>query len=194
MFVTTFMLQLALMSIQPIITVYVSQLEEDTAHIALLAGVAFAATGLASVLAAPGLGRLADRLGPLRVLVVALIAAGILFIPQAFVANAWQLIGLRFLVGIATAGLLPSINALLKQSIPDGIAGSVFGYNQSAQFMGSFAGAVLGGFLAANLGIRYVFYFTSVLLLLNAAWVYKMLCAKLAVKVWSPLKYLDRDK
>jgi MFS family permease len=178
MFVTTFTLQLALMSIQPIITVYITEISQDTAHVALVSGIVFAASGLASILAAPRLGRLADRVGPLRVMLVALIAAGLLFIPQAFVTDAWQLTALRFLLGIATAGLLPSINTLIKQSSPNEIAGRIFGYNQSAQFLGSFGGSLMGGSIAAMLGIRYVFYLTSVLLLINALWVYKMLYTK----------------
>jgi DHA1 family multidrug resistance protein-like MFS transporter len=70
--------------------------------------------------------------------------------------------------------LLPSINSLVKQLTPNEFIGRVFGYNQSAQFIGSFGGAVLGGGVAAWLGIHYVFYLTSALLLVNALWVYKM--------------------
>jgi MFS family permease len=107
-------------------------------------------------------------------MLVALLFAGLLFFPQAYVTNSWQLIGLRFLLGIAAAGLLPSINTLLKRSTPDHIAGRAFGYNQSAQFLGSFSGSILGGQVAAAFGIRYVFFVTGTLLLLNAVWVYKM--------------------
>lgn len=174
MFVTTMVMQLGLMSIQPIITVYISQLSGDSSHLALVSGMVFAASGLASIIAAPRLGRLSDRIGPKKVMVFALTAAAVLFIPQALVQNPWQLMGLRFLLGIATAGLLPSINSLVKQLTPDEYAGRVFGYNQSAQFIGSFGGAVLGGGVAAWFGIHYVFFFTSILLALNAVWVYKM--------------------
>jgi len=103
---------------------------------------------------------------------VALIVAGCLFIPQAFVQNEWELLGLRFLLGLATAALLPSINILVKHSTPDKFTGRVFGYNQSAQFLGMFSGSLLGGQTAAHVGIRSVFLVTSVLLLLNAVWVY----------------------
>ncbi len=50
MFVTTFMLQLANMSIQPIVTVYVEQSTLHSAHIALIAGVVMASAGFANVL------------------------------------------------------------------------------------------------------------------------------------------------
>ena len=178
MFVTTFVLQLALMSIQPIITVYITQISENTTHVAFISGMVFAASGFASILAAPRLGKLSDKIGPHKVILGALLAAGILFIPQAFVQNYWELMGLRFLLGIATAGLLPSINTLLTQISPDEITGRIFGYNQSVQFLGSFGGSILGGEVAAMFGIHYVFFFTSVLLLINALWVYKTVYAR----------------
>ena len=172
MFATTFMLQLALMSIQPILTVYIAELSGDADYIAFLSGMVFAASGLSSVIAAPRLGALADRIGPPKVMVFALLAAGLLFIPQALVHNAWELMALRFLLGIATASLLPSINSMIRQITPDEMTGQIYGYNQSAQFVGSFGGAVMGGQIASMFGLKYVFFSTSVLLLLNAAWVY----------------------
>ena len=114
MFVTTLVLQLALMSIQPILTVYIAELSSDATYIAFLSGMVFAASGLSSVIAAPRLGALADRIGPPKVMVFALLAAGLLFIPQALVRNAWELMALRFLLGIATASLLPSINSMIR--------------------------------------------------------------------------------
>ena len=96
LFVTTFIIQLANMSVQPIVTLYVKNLVgPQTAHIETIAGAVMSATGLAVILAAPRLGRLSIKL-VLKTLVVALFAAGIIFIPQAFVTSAWQLLILRF--------------------------------------------------------------------------------------------------
>lgn len=180
MFVTTMVLQLALMSIQPILTVYIAGLSTDKSHLALVAGLVFAASGLASMVAAPRLGAMADRIGPQKVMAVALLAAGLLFIPQAMVRNPWELMGLRFLLGIATAGLLPTINSMLRQITPDEVTGRIYGYNQSAQFIGSFGGAVMGGQIASTFGIQYVFFCTSALLLFNSVWVYFLICRKTA--------------
>jgi DHA1 family multidrug resistance protein-like MFS transporter len=181
MFVTSFVLTLALYSVEPIITIYVTQLSSNTSHIALLAGMAFSVSGLANIIAAPRLGRLSDKIGPQKVMLVALLAAGIMFIPQAFVKNPWQLMGLRFLLGLAMGGLVPSVNALVKRITPDSLTGRVFGFNMSAQYLGVFGGAILGGQVAAYLGIRYVFFITSALLLLNAVWVYFMVYKKLNI-------------
>ena len=180
LFITSFVLQLAYYSIEPIITVYISQLlSNNTSHIALISGIVFSASGLASIIAAPILGKLSDKIGPQKVMLVALIVAGFIFIPQAFVKNPWQLMGLRFLLGFATAGLAPSINSLLKKITPDALTGRVFGFNMSAFYLGTFGGSVFGGQIAAHLGIKYVFFITSSLLLLNAVWVYKKVYKKL---------------
>ncbi len=109
MFVTSFVLQLAYYSIEPIITVYITQISTNSSHIALISGLAFSASGLASIIAAPRLGKLSDKIGSEKVMLIALIVAGIVFIPQAFAENPWQLMGFRFLLGFATAGLTPSI-------------------------------------------------------------------------------------
>lgn len=180
MFVTSFVLTLALYSIEPIITIYVTQLSNNTNHVALLAGMAFSASGMASIIAAPRLGKISDKIGPQKIMLVALLVAGVIFIPQAFVRNPWQLMALRFLLGLATAGLLPSVNALIKRITPDSLTGRVFGFNMSASYLGVFGGSILGGQISAYLGIRYVFFITSTLLLINALWVYSSVYKKLA--------------
>jgi MFS family permease len=182
MFVTFFVLTVALFSVEPVITVYITQLSHNAAHVALLAGLAFSVSGLANIIAAPGLGKLSDKIGPQRVMLTSLIAAGIIFIPQAFAENQWQFIGLRFLLGLTMGGLVPSVNTLIKRITPDSLTGRVFGFNMSAGYLGAFAGSVLGGQVAAFAGIRYVFFCTSVLLLINAVWVYFKVYNKLNIK------------
>lgn len=179
MFVTSFVITLALYSIEPIITIYVTQLSGNTSHVALTAGVVFSVSGLANIMAAPGLGKLSDKIGAQKVMLLALGVAGLVFIPQGFVKNPWQLMGLRFLLGLALAGLNPSVNALIKRITPQFLTGRVFGLNISAQYLGVFGGSILGGQIAAYWGIRYVFFVTSTLLLANALWAYLAVYKKL---------------
>ncbi|MDP4183471.1 MAG: MFS transporter, partial [Bacillota bacterium] len=107
LFITFFIMTLALYSIEPIITVYVTQLTKNAGHIALISGLAFSASGLANIFAAPRLGKLSDKIGAHKVILAALTIAGIVYIPQAFVKNPWQLMGLRFLLGLIMGGLNP---------------------------------------------------------------------------------------
>jgi MFS family permease len=182
---TLFITTLGLYSIEPIVTVYVSQLAKNMGHVALIAGVVFSASGLANIIAAPTLGRLSDKIGTHKVILAALIISGIFYIPQAFVTNPWQLMGLRFMLGLVMGGLNPSINALVKKITPGALTGRVFGVTISAMYLGVFFGSTLGGQIAAAFGIRDVFFVTSALLLLNAVWAYFTIYKKLTA---SPIR------
>jgi len=131
MMVSFFVLTLGLYSIEPIVTVYVSQLSQNSVHVALIAGLVFSASGVASMIAAPQLGKLSDKIGPHKVILFALIFAGIVYLPQAFVKNPWQLLALRFMLGLATAGLNPSINSIVKKITPSSLTGRVYGLSMS---------------------------------------------------------------
>ncbi len=182
MFATSFTLSAALYTVEPIVTVYVGQLSEKTVHVALISGLIFSVSGLANILAAPRLGKLSDKIGVHKIMVASLIAAGVIFIPQAFVRNPWELMFLRFLLGLTMAGLNPSVNVVVKKITPDALTGRVFGLNISAQYLGVFSGSIAGGQIAAHAGLKYVFFFTSALLLANALWIYLKVYKKINVK------------
>ncbi len=180
---TSFMLSLAIFSAEPIVTVYVSTLVKGTHDLALLSGLVFSVSGLATIATAPNLGKLSDRYGPEKIMLIALLFAGIVFIPQAFVRTLWQLMALRFMVGLAAGGLNPSLNVMLKKITPAPLTGSVFGLATAASSLGVFGGSVLGGQVAADLGIRYVFIVTAALLLLNVLMAYFSVYKKLTVPI-----------
>lgn len=177
--VTYLIITLSLYTVEPIITEYVSELNKHINHVALISGLVFSASGLSNILAAPQLGRLSDKIGANKILLFMLIAAGILYIPQAFVKSWWQLLALRLLLGLTLGGLSPSVNILVKKITPSAITGRIFGFTISAAYLGTFAGSVSGGQIAAAFGIRCVFFSASALLLLNAVWVYFNVCKKL---------------
>lgn len=166
---TAMLLMLANMSIEPIITVYVGQLVPPESDVVFIAGLVMAASAIGSVLAAPYLGRLADRIGHWNLIVICLLTSGVLLIPQAFVTAGWQLIGLRFLMGVSLAGLLPAIGATIRHSVPTGAAGTILGYNTSAQYAGQVLGPLAGGFVGGHVGMREVFLATTVIMFGGAA-------------------------
>jgi len=164
---TSSLLLFSTMSIEPIVTVYVEDLGQ-LSHAAGVAGVLVALTAVGSVVAAPRVGRLADRVGHTRVVIACLAAAGVLALAQAFVANVWQLGVLRVLLGLSLGGLLPSITAAVRHLAPPDAVGRVLGLGVSAQYVGQVAGPVLGGLVAAQAGLRAVFVATAVVLLAAA--------------------------
>jgi len=180
LFLSFFLVYLAAASMEPVLTLYVAELAPDRSHLALLSGLVFSVSGLSMILASPVLGRLSDRVGPHKVLLIGLLVSGVLCIPQAFVRDPWQLLALRFVLGLVTGGLAPALNSIVKRVTPSPIAGRVYGFAMSAGYLGFFAGAFVGGQVAAHWGIRAVFFFTGGMLLASAAIVYFHVYQKLA--------------
>jgi MFS family permease len=167
MLATGFLLMIANMSIEPIITVYVAQLVEP-ARVTFVAGLVMSAAALGSILSSSYLGKLADRVGHWPVVIVCLAISAALLIPQAFVVSGWQLIILRFLMGLALGGLLPCIASVIRHNVPAAIAGGILGYSVSAQYAGQVIGPLAGGFVGGHIGMRAVFLGTSVLMAAGA--------------------------
>jgi len=151
-------LMFATLSIEPIITVYFQQLQ--VSQVTWMAGLAMSAGALGSLLSTSWLGRLADRIGPWHVLSGCLAAAALLLIPQALVTQGWQLVALRFAMGLALGGLLPCIASLIRHAVPDQVAGRVLGYSTSCQYVGQVLGPLAGGFVGGHYGMRAVFWVT----------------------------------
>lgn len=174
MLATGLLLMVATMSVEPIITVYVGTLVPDPARVTFVSGLVMSASALGSILSASRLGRLADRVGPWTVIATCLLASAGLLIPQAFVTAGWQLVALRFLMGLALGGLLPCITSVIRHGVPEGAAGAILGYSISAQFAGQVVGPLLGGFVGGHVGMRAVFLGTSALMAGGAAYVWAM--------------------
>ncbi|MDB6051198.1 MAG: transporter [Pseudomonas sp.] len=162
MFVVACLVMFATMSIEPIITVYLMELHTES--LTLMAGVVMSAAALGSIISASRLGKFADRVGHWRVVTVCLSVAAVLLIPQAFVTNEWQLVVLRFLMGLALGGLLPCIAAIIRHSVPESIAGRMLGYSTSSQYVGQVLGPLTGGYLGGHFGMRMVFIGTFALM------------------------------
>lgn len=158
--------QIAHFSIQPILSLYVIELNGPE-KIALVSGITFSIAGLGNLFMAKRWGGLGDKHGYIKVLIVLLFAAGIFYLPGAFVTNVWQLVILRFLLGTAIGGLIPVRIAYIRQKAPISMQGEVLGYNTSLRFLGNIIGPALGGMLAGMFGFSSVFFVTSGLLILS---------------------------
>ncbi|MFM0041788.1 multidrug efflux MFS transporter [Paraburkholderia sediminicola] len=167
MLVTGVLLMVANMSIEPIITVFVAQIV-DVRQVTFVAGLVMSAAALGSIISASRLGRLADRIGHWNVIVGCLAVAAVLLIPQAFVTTGWQLVTLRFLMGMALGGLLPCVATVIRLNVPQSIAGKMLGYSTSAQYTGQVLGPLLGGFVGGHFGMRAVFLGTCALMAVGA--------------------------
>ncbi|PYZ95327.1 MFS transporter [Salipaludibacillus keqinensis] len=159
--------QTANFSIQPQLALYVGQLL-SAENIAFMAGLTFSVTGLGNLVATRFWGIQGDRIGHDKILLICLVVAGVFFLPQAFVTNIWQLVGLRFMFGVAIGGIIPCVTAYIRLAVPISMQGEVLGYNQSYRFLGNVLGPVTGGVVAGIWGITSVFYLSSFLFFIAA--------------------------
>lgn len=170
--VASFIYAICIMSLQPVISVYIKGIvPSDTENLAFIAGAVFSAMGIAQLVSSSPLGKLVDKIGPRKVLVVSLIYVGILNIPQAYVSDVYQLAIIRFLQGFGLGGMLPALNTYLSSKTPREFTGQVFSYNQSCLFFGYFLGSVGGASLMAWLGFTTLFWVSGGLFIISALWI-----------------------
>ena len=170
--VASFIYAICIMSLQPVISVYIKGIvPSDTENLAFIAGAVFSAMGIAQLMSSSPLGKLVDKIGPRKVLVISLIYVGILNIPQAYVSDVYQLAIIRFLQGFGLGGMLPALNTYLSSKTPREFTGQVFSYNQSCLFFGYFLGSVGGASLMAWLGFTTLFWVSGGLFIISALWV-----------------------
>ena len=170
--VASFIYAICIMSLQPVISVYIKGIvPSNTENLAFIAGAVFSAMGIAQLMSSSPLGKLVDKIGPRKVLVVSLIYVGILNIPQAYVSDVYQLAIIRFLQGFGLGGMLPALNTYLSSKTPREFTGQVFSYNQSCLFFGYFLGSVGGASLMAWLGFTTLFWVSGGLFIISALWI-----------------------
>lgn len=173
MFATTLIVQASVMSIDPIVSLYVKHLlPAGHQNVAFIAGVVAATPGLGNLLSAGYVGRIMDRIGPEKVLVTGLAIATLLFIPMTITRSPWWLAAWRFGLGLTNAGLLPAAQTILTLDVPHDAFGRIFSYNQAFQAAGSVIGALMGSLISGLVSYPAVFMSTGLILLVNLAIVF----------------------
>lgn len=160
------------MILQPLITVYVAQLQGTVKNADLNAGFIFGLVGIAGAIAAPFWGKLGQKYGFFNILVASLVTAGAVNLLQIFIENIIQFAVIQFIFGLFIAGVMPAINAMVADNTDPDFRGRAFGLTTSANQLGSMLGPILGGLTGVFVGIKAVFVLTGMLLLAAAvgAW------------------------
>jgi MFS transporter, DHA1 family, multidrug resistance protein len=159
--------------IAPVTPLLVQALLVSSGPVNTITGLVTGVYAASTTLSTAYLGRLGDRLGQRKLLVICLGITALLYFPQAGATAAWQLVALQALVGVATGGILPSISALLARYTRPGEEGAVYGLDNSVGSGGRAVAPLVGSAIAAQFGIRSAFTATGIFFLVAvglAAW------------------------
>jgi DHA1 family multidrug resistance protein-like MFS transporter len=135
----------------------------------LVVGVASATTTISAVY----LGRLGDRTGHRRIMILSALLAAAAFLAQAWVQAGWQLLVLQGVVGVALGGLIPSSTALLTRYSPAGSEGVVYGLDSSIGSAARSIAPLVGSAIAVWASMRLAIAASGLIFLalgLIAAW------------------------
>jgi DHA1 family multidrug resistance protein-like MFS transporter len=160
----TLVVQLASTAMFPIIPLFVQELLHTTRNVAADTGWLFALSGIASAAGSYTAGRLQRHLGLKMMLFVCVGLSACLLIPQAFAGSFTFFLIARAVAQLSFGCLFGLVGTWAALSSPPDAKGTAFGLMGAASSLGFGAGPLLGGALAALVGIRPIFIIAASLL------------------------------
>jgi DHA1 family multidrug resistance protein-like MFS transporter len=161
LYLVTFLETAGRMLFFPIASLFIMKLLGSPAGVATVTGMMMGIKAITGSASAVWLGRVGDRIGHLKVLMVSVLASVCFYLPQAFVNRTWQLILLQALSGFAIGGMIPSVNALMNLHAPLGNQGATYGLNASITAAGRSVAPLLGASFSMWFGMRSVFILSA---------------------------------
>lgn len=160
LFATSFVIQVAAQSVGPILALYIRDLGQKE-NLLFVSGLIVSSMGLSSMMSSGVLGRLGDKVGNHRLLIVAQAYSALIYLLCANASTPLELGIYRFLFGLGTGALVPGINALLSRMTPKAGISRVFAFNQVFFYLGGVIGPLAGSVVAEKFGYHSVFYATA---------------------------------
>ncbi len=147
----------------PLLPVYAHELGASGLYI----GMIFGSFSLARTFFLPYFGRLSDRKGRKPLIVPALLAYAAISMGFIVFKDIHALIALRFFQGIASAMLMPIIQAYIGDITPPGNEGFTMGLFNMSMFCGLSIGPFLGGFIHDHFSLQTSFACMGLLALIG---------------------------
>src|SRR5690625_630959 len=152
----------------PFISLYIESFGSfSDSYVQKWSGWIFAITFVSAFIFSPIWGRIGDKYGRKKILIISATGIGLTVLLMGFATNVWQLFLLRFLMGIVT-GFIPISQAFIATQTPKNVAGKVLGTLQTGSITGTLMGPMLGGVLADSLGYATSFKMVSITVFISA--------------------------
>ncbi len=167
--------QIAALMIEPIFALFIESFKTTTKYVSTLTGITIAISGIFMVIFSPWWGRRNDRLGYKQNLIIALTGTGIAYSLHMIVPGLITLGILRAVLGFVRGGILHSLYSLTSLRSPADHKSGMIGVASSLTILGNMIGPLLGGMIAGNIGINFVFVVNSMIFLATGLLVWKYL-------------------
>jgi DHA1 family multidrug resistance protein-like MFS transporter len=163
-----FALQVGLRMSSPTVPLIVQELLPSNTLLGSASGLLTTVSGISSALAAPTVGRWADRgSGRLLLMVSAFLSAAAMIIQGVAPTYGWMIIG-QFLVGLGVGGTLAVISAYIGRLAPEGKVGTAFGLDAMAVSLSGAVGPMVGGWLSDAVSRRAPLYVGGIVMAVAA--------------------------
>lgn len=160
-----FFMQCVIMMLQPVLALYVGDMQGTMEGAAIISGTIFSIGGLAGSLTTNLWVRLGERRGYFRTISYCMLGSGVVLLLQSLPVGIWWFGVLQVLIGSCIVGINPSLSAAVTLNTEPGFRGRMFGMTTTAQQFGSMVGPVFASIVSTYIGISYVFSITGLLLL-----------------------------
>ncbi|KAA8346437.1 multidrug efflux MFS transporter [Leuconostoc mesenteroides] len=161
----TMLIQFVESAIIPYVSLMIKDLLFSEHYLTIMTGIVSALPGVATAVFATFIGKMSSHFGTLKILKLCELAAIIIYALLGMTTSLMFFAGLRFLIGIANAGMTPMIQVLLSKA--SNRLSTVFSMSLSAQSLGSLAGSILGAYLSQFMPLNNLFYIASGALMIS---------------------------
>jgi DHA1 family multidrug resistance protein-like MFS transporter len=153
-----FAMRIGLRMTSPILPLIVQELLPTGRLLGSATGLLSTISGAGSAIAAPLLGRYADRTGGKGLLMLSSFSAAVGIFMQAFAPSYGWLVIAQIFSGAGIGGTLAIISAYIGRLAPEGRTGAVFGLDTVVVSLSSAIGPTLGGWVSDTITRRAPFY------------------------------------
>ncbi len=165
-YLVRFLSRFAPMLLLPFLPLFVSSLRPDAPNQGTITGLIVGSAYAAGTVSSLFLGRLGDRHGHRRILILSVLVGACCYALQGLTTQIWPLLGLQILTGAAIGGTGPSLNALLLRYTQAGHEGVVYGFEQSVSSAARGSAPLLGAAIATWGPLSSVFFASGLTLVL----------------------------
>lgn len=168
----SFLISFSNMVLQPVISLYIAQIQGSFDQVVLTSGIVFSLGGIAGALSTTAWGTFGQKRGYFLVLMMAFCGAGVFNFLQYFPASVTGFAALQFFFGLFFVGANPAVSAMLVKSTEADFRGRVFGLMTTANQSGAMLGPLAGSLCSTLFGIKAIFLITGPMLILTGVVIY----------------------